>query len=75
MQWFGHVYRLPNSSHVKIAYEEGFVAVRPKGRPPNDWCIQLKADTGLSLLTAISEQRQVEESVMKNVERLSRVCK
>ena len=52
MQWFGHVYHLPNSSHVKIAYKEDkedFVGKQLKGRPLNRWCNQLKADAGLPL--------------------------
>ena len=78
MKWFGHVCRLPSSSYVKTAFKKDFVGKRPRGRPPNRWCDQLKIDTGLPLLTAerlCNNRWKWRDIIMKNVARLSGVCR
>ena len=73
MQWFRHVFRLINSSQVKIAYVEDFMGKHPKGRPPNRWYKQLKVDTGLPILTVNRTETREKKVVMRNVSRISGV--
>ena len=52
LKWFGHVCRRDAESMVQKAYKEDFTKRRPRGRPPKRWVDQIKADTGLPVLTA-----------------------
>ena len=51
LNWFGHVVRRGENSHVYRAYKEDFPGKRPRGRPPNRWKDQIRKDLDLPLLT------------------------
>ena len=51
LNWFGHVVRRGENSHVYRAYKEDFSGKRPRERPPNCWKDQIRKELDLPLLT------------------------
>ena len=55
--------------------QKNFVGKRPKGRPLNRWCNKLKANTDLPLQRLCQNRDKWKKVDIRNVEKLSGVCK